>query len=477
MSPIRTSITRHANGSVISSRITYSVDNYGVSELGNIRLAIEGKPYTGNSSSGPILLSGTVDGEAQGASGAGNRRFTYQTIDGGSACTFADISFEIVNGKLSVLGQSFSVDARPTLIVVDDEGSIAGVVDLSEVNVAGDQIGNSTPANQPPVFSVTTDRRERIRQMHKRSLRRQYRRGGLRAVLERTDNPIVNDLDLENPEEVKAQLDRAESNATAAIGKLNRELSALADAYRTKAEEALQQEMNAVLENLGDDGARLRALVSKMSTERPHLVPNDKPKLIKDGFVSAVMNSLENNGLDLSEKQRDLIHAQYAPYAQWRRDFVNDSLGVRGPGPDPEIFGVPEKDLSSEAVALLLDEERALEQRMRDLLISRQIEKAESMVLNERYRLEGLHAVLDCTEFRAIKDLQFEASIEDIKLSVQCAVASSLWQCEELLIELLQFDHGFAERVDEIKRREAEAVLDQLGADGEKLRALIAEWN
>ena len=44
--PIQTTISRHPTGDLTSTRRTYSVGNYGISEFGNIRLAIEGKPFS-----------------------------------------------------------------------------------------------------------------------------------------------------------------------------------------------------------------------------------------------------------------------------------------------------------------------------------------------------------------------------------------------------------------------------------------------
>ena len=67
---------------------------------------------------------------SSGRTGTGNRRFDYKTVPGGSSCKFAGLSFDIVEGRLKLLDDSFPVDDKPTLIVVDSAGEIDALVEL-----------------------------------------------------------------------------------------------------------------------------------------------------------------------------------------------------------------------------------------------------------------------------------------------------------------------------------------------------------
>ena len=116
---------------MLSNRVTYSVGNYGISEFGNVRLAVEGKPFSGRSSHGSLLLDSksTKVSKRFGVTGFGKRRFEYKGIMGGSSCKFAGLSFDIVHGKMRLLDDSFPVADKPTLIVVNSKGEIGAVVD------------------------------------------------------------------------------------------------------------------------------------------------------------------------------------------------------------------------------------------------------------------------------------------------------------------------------------------------------------
>ena len=128
LSPIPTNVPVRQGG-VLSNRVTYSVGNYGISEFGNVRLAVEGKPFS-ERSSGSLLLDSKSNKVSKrfGVTGFGKRRFEYKGIMGGSSCKFGGLSFDLVHGKLRLLDDSFPVADKPTLIVVDSKGEIDAVV-------------------------------------------------------------------------------------------------------------------------------------------------------------------------------------------------------------------------------------------------------------------------------------------------------------------------------------------------------------
>lgn len=128
---IQTTTEVRRGGDVVSNRITYSVGNYGVTEFGNVRLAVEGKPFSGRSSGFLLLATKSSDGsDIFSRTGVGNRRFENRTIAGGSACKFAGLSFEIFHGKLRLLDRTVPVDDKPKLIIVNSKGKIDDLVEL-----------------------------------------------------------------------------------------------------------------------------------------------------------------------------------------------------------------------------------------------------------------------------------------------------------------------------------------------------------
>ena len=123
--PVQTQINVHdGRKTIYSNRITYCLGDYGITEFGNIRIAIRGCTFTGRSSGG-ICLANDLSFEGGGSSTeSGNSRFTESEIPGGSLCTFGGLMFEIINGKLKLLGEEFLVDGHDRLIIIDESGKI-----------------------------------------------------------------------------------------------------------------------------------------------------------------------------------------------------------------------------------------------------------------------------------------------------------------------------------------------------------------
>ncbi|QDV83549.1 hypothetical protein TBK1r_24910 [Stieleria magnilauensis] len=152
LSPIRTKITVHPNGIVQTRRITYSLFDYGISEFGNIRLAVANKPFSGKSS-GTLLLSSnpalanSITSDSYSATGVGNRRFEHEITADGSSCRFGGLSFEIVDCELRLLNDTFPVDESPTLIVVNAKGEIEAVVEIPVQAATG--VGSEMVGSEP----------------------------------------------------------------------------------------------------------------------------------------------------------------------------------------------------------------------------------------------------------------------------------------------------------------------------------------
>ncbi|MBM81176.1 MAG: hypothetical protein CMJ78_11360 [Planctomycetaceae bacterium] len=125
--PLTTTITQHQNGSITSTRETYSVGEYGTTDFGKIRLAIRGSSFSGRSKSSVVLSSNETYSTSRSSTGTGKRKFTAQRIDGGTECTFGGLIFQFVDGKLLLCGQEFDAADKPTLIIVNESKQIESV--------------------------------------------------------------------------------------------------------------------------------------------------------------------------------------------------------------------------------------------------------------------------------------------------------------------------------------------------------------
>ena len=128
--PIQTIAEPRDDGSVSSRRITYCMGRYGVTEFGNIRLAIRGCTFTGESSGGLSLANNSKIGGGGGSTGVGNRRFTSRGIPGGTSCTFGGFSFDITHGRLKLLGKTIDVAGPPQVVIIDESGQVESVTKI-----------------------------------------------------------------------------------------------------------------------------------------------------------------------------------------------------------------------------------------------------------------------------------------------------------------------------------------------------------
>ncbi len=126
--PVQTQIEVNDDRTMVTSnRITYCLGDYGITEFGNIRLAIRGCTFTGKSSGGICVANNVSFAGGGGSTGVGNRRFTADGIPGGTLCTFGGLTLEITHGRLKLLGEEFVVDGDDRLIIVDESGKIESI--------------------------------------------------------------------------------------------------------------------------------------------------------------------------------------------------------------------------------------------------------------------------------------------------------------------------------------------------------------
>ena len=116
---------------VRSSRQTFSMHGYGVTDVGNLRLAFEDLPFNGSSSSSLTLATDSTDSGPGGSTGNGNRKFETERIAHGSRCRFGGATFEFVNGEL-VFGET-KVDATgdAKLVLISGNLKVVDVIPLA----------------------------------------------------------------------------------------------------------------------------------------------------------------------------------------------------------------------------------------------------------------------------------------------------------------------------------------------------------
>ena len=128
--PIQSEIAISTTGEVTGRRDTWSTGSYGITDLGNLRIAIRGCAFSGNSIHRMNLSKPPKPADPNNNKtifSSGNRRFEILTTPLGSSCKFGGISFEIIQGTLTLKGQSFDLTGPKTLIVVDQRGNIESI--------------------------------------------------------------------------------------------------------------------------------------------------------------------------------------------------------------------------------------------------------------------------------------------------------------------------------------------------------------
>lgn len=111
----------------VASRSTYSKHGFGITDLGDVRIAVRDMTFSGGSRGGRIIISSEDRAPASGTAGIGNESFTFDYAKGVTACTFGTIQFTIATGVIVIDGQSVPMGQGHKLVVIDSNGSVEGV--------------------------------------------------------------------------------------------------------------------------------------------------------------------------------------------------------------------------------------------------------------------------------------------------------------------------------------------------------------
>jgi len=123
--PFETSISDE--GTTVTRR-TYSMGDYGITDIGNIRIAVRGLPFGGKSSSSIRIKN--IPEAGRSSTGSGNRRFTVTYDEAVATCTFGPLSFTISGSKLCIGERRFALGKTRQVIFVSPEGKIEGILTL-----------------------------------------------------------------------------------------------------------------------------------------------------------------------------------------------------------------------------------------------------------------------------------------------------------------------------------------------------------
>lgn len=111
-----------------AGRRTYCMNNYGITDIGDVRIAFKGLTFSGMSS-GSISLSTAPGRGGGGRTGSGNRRFEYNYGGGKTTCKFGGVSFSITGGVITIGGHKVAF-GKKTVVILSEERKVLKVVEL-----------------------------------------------------------------------------------------------------------------------------------------------------------------------------------------------------------------------------------------------------------------------------------------------------------------------------------------------------------
>lgn len=121
------SVSASGKQQAVASRSTYSKHGYGITDLGDVRIAVRDMTFSGGSRGGRVIISSDDRAPARGTAGIGNESFTFDYAKGVTACTFGTVQFTIATGVILIDGQSVPMGQGHKLVVVGSNGTVEGV--------------------------------------------------------------------------------------------------------------------------------------------------------------------------------------------------------------------------------------------------------------------------------------------------------------------------------------------------------------
>lgn len=116
-------------GQATASRETYSKNGYGITDIGDVRIAVQDMKFDDESRAGGVIISSDDRLAAGGKSGTGNSLFNYEYAKGVSAVQFGTVSFTIAKSVISIGGKSIPIGQGKKIVLVDGQGNVIGAYD------------------------------------------------------------------------------------------------------------------------------------------------------------------------------------------------------------------------------------------------------------------------------------------------------------------------------------------------------------
>ncbi len=114
----------------VASRATYSKHDYGITDLGDVRIAVRGMTFGGGTKGGRVIISSEDRAKAAGTAGIGNESFSFQYEKGSTNCSFGTIQFSIEQGVIAIGGRTVPMGKGHKLVILDEQGAVEGVYDI-----------------------------------------------------------------------------------------------------------------------------------------------------------------------------------------------------------------------------------------------------------------------------------------------------------------------------------------------------------
>ena len=111
----------------VASRSTYSKHGFGITDLGDVRIAVRDMEFDGGTKGGAIVISSEDRAKASGRAGIGNESFNFDYAKGVTSCTFGTIQFTVQQGVLTIGGRTVPMGKGHKLVVLDGQGNVEGV--------------------------------------------------------------------------------------------------------------------------------------------------------------------------------------------------------------------------------------------------------------------------------------------------------------------------------------------------------------
>jgi hypothetical protein len=311
-------------------------------------------------------------------------------------------------------------------------------------------------------------------------LRTRFTVGGLRALVESTDVPLIKQANLTTPAaRVQSIFDAAEAATKEEIEPLQAILVSTHDQYEAAASRVRQKHFERAISELGEDGQQLLGFAASLGLDAMsnHAFAPDQEQALGVGFVSVITDREHRNALSLTREQIIAIEALRKEYSPISNAYLRDVLGVRE-GEAVHLRSIEEAmALSARFTLEVKATQKAMgdahvEQLMR-VLLPEQIEIAYQLVLQGRFERRGLKAFAESTDVPLINEAGLAGSADKVLRTLNAAETAATEELKELKNKLHAANVEYHEAVRKVQKRHLDQALMELGEDGNRILEIV----